>query len=100
MRFESWTQAQRHGAALAEYFAEYDSSDLHQAPYGWTEQFGRKVQVHGVLPPDGDLVTVFEDADRGAVLYRVDSTGTDPAWIGVNAPRQFARASMGLIHSS
>ncbi|SLK12792.1 NAD(P)/FAD-dependent oxidoreductase [Arthrobacter sp. P2b] len=95
-RFESWTQAQRHGAALAEYFAGFDSSELEQAPYGWTEQFGRKVQVHGMLPTAGELVQVYAAEERNAALYRVGSAEEDVAWIGVNAPRQFSRASLGM----
>jgi len=99
-RFESWTQAQRHGAALAEYFAGFESSELEQAPYGWTEQFGRKVQVHGMLPSAGELVQVYAAEERNAALYRVGSTEEEAAWIGVNAPQQFAQASMGLTRLS
>jgi 3-phenylpropionate/trans-cinnamate dioxygenase ferredoxin reductase subunit len=95
-RFESWTQAQRHGAALAEYFAGFESTELEQAPYGWTEQFGRMIQVHGTLRPQGELVQVYAADDRNAALYRVGPSDDDPAWIGVNAPRHFSRASMGL----
>jgi 3-phenylpropionate/trans-cinnamate dioxygenase ferredoxin reductase subunit len=95
-RFESWTQAQRHGAALAEYFAGFESMELEQAPYGWTEQFGRKVQVHGMLPPEGELVQVYAAEERNAALYRIGSAEEEAAWIGVNAPRQFSRASMGM----
>lgn len=95
-RFESWTQAQRHGAALAEHFAGHESTELSQAPYGWTEQFGRMVQVHGLLPADGEVVKVYTAEDRQAALYRVEAPGEDPAWVGINAPRQFSRASLGL----
>lgn len=98
-RFESWTQAQRHGAALAEYFAGEESSELEQAPYGWTEQFGRTIQVHGILSAEGEIAEVLASESQESALYRIDVPGKEPAWIGVNAPRQFARASMGLSRS-
>lgn len=56
-------------------------------PYFWTDQYGAKLQVYGVVPPDARLVVVQGDPDEGKFLAHYVSDGRVTAVLGWNLPR-------------
>lgn len=111
VRTESWSAAAEQGRQLADLLLGRSPAEA-EISYFWTDVAGKKVQVLGALAREGRLWAEFENAARGAVLYRVaagesagegGSEGAGEAlgggWIGINAPAQIAQRRMAGVGS-
>ena len=93
-RTESWSAAVEQGRTLGTQLAGEPAEET-ELPYFWTDVAGRKVQVLGTPTRDGAIDVIFENPDRGAVLYTVTGNDGTIGWIGVNAPAKIAMLRMG-----
>ncbi len=55
VRLESWANAQNQGAACARALLGRPAANT-QAPWFWSDQHGKNIQMVGLPPPDADLV--------------------------------------------
>jgi NADPH-dependent 2,4-dienoyl-CoA reductase/sulfur reductase-like enzyme len=92
LRLESWTNANVQGALVAE--AICGGQPRHTAaPWFWSEQFGRIIQVAGL--PQADLELMSEEAgDRP--LWRLGRGDRLAAVIGIDRARDVRAASTAL----
>ncbi len=89
LRLESWTNAAVQGALAAQ--AIHGARPRYTtAPWFWSEQFGRMVQVAGMPRPDLLLMST-EDGDRP--LWRYGQNGRLAAVIGIDRAKDVRAAS-------
>jgi NADPH-dependent 2,4-dienoyl-CoA reductase/sulfur reductase-like enzyme len=66
-------------------------------PYFWSDQFGHKVQYVGHPSPDDSLELEMGDAAVPSPVARwFDAVGNMTAWMGVDRPREVAKARAGI----
>ncbi|WP_214102610.1 NAD(P)/FAD-dependent oxidoreductase [Acrocarpospora catenulata] len=89
VRIEHWMTAIEQAKYVAKRIAGTGGDEPFAAlPYFWSDQYDRKLQVHGFPSADAhlELLDGDLDADRFAAVYLVDGRAT--AVVAVNHPRQ------------
>lgn len=92
LRLESWTNA-AHQAALAAQAICGQQPSYTAAPWFWSEQYGRMVQVAGLPQPDLELLSVEHGTNP---LWRYGRAGKLAAVIGIDRPRDVRMAAREL----
>lgn len=89
MRLENRTNATEQGIAVARNILGSDEPYA-PVPYFWTDQYGVKIMVHGMIPDDADLRVVEGALDDGRfVAVAHDPTRGDPVGVlGWGMPKQ------------
>lgn len=92
LRLESWTNATTQGLLVAQAICGQQPRYT-SAPWFWSEQFDRIVQVAGLPQPDLELLSV-EDGDNP--LWHYGKRGKLMAVIGIDRPKDVRAASRRL----
>jgi len=69
VRMEHWTSAGEQATALAATLTG-TPTPCTLLPYVWSDQFGRRLQIFGLLEPDDEVEVVFADGDAFVALAR------------------------------
>lgn len=88
MRLEHRTNAAEQGAAAAYNLLHGPVKAYAPLPYFWTDQFGVKVQAHGVLPEDSDVTVEFGSVAEGRFVATYRTNGRLSGAVAWNAPGQ------------
>ncbi len=107
MRVGQWITAWEHGRAAAVSLLEGESGFrcVTHVPRFWSDQFGLRIQVCGVLPDDGEIRVTYlrpgrRDVARSGVLVgHYGETGLEGV-VAVNATRAFTSMARGLLATS
>lgn len=107
VRLGQWITAWEHGRAAAATLlgGEPPGGAVTHVPRFWSEQFGLRIQVIGMLPSDGEVRVTYlrpgrRDVARGGVLIsHYGSTGLEGV-VAVNATRAFTSMARGLLATS
>lgn len=92
LRLESWTNA-AHQATLAAQAICGQRPSYTAAPWFWSEQYDRMVQIAGLPQPDLELLSVEQGANP---LWRYGRAGKLAAVIGIDRPRDVRMAAREL----
>lgn len=75
LRLESWHNAEEQGAAAGVSIAR-GASRARKQPWFWTDQFGRNVQMIGIIGPSDQVAHAgAQGSAAGAVYYAIDRDG-------------------------
>lgn len=106
MRLGQWITAWEHGREAARTLVgAHDHRPVTHVPRFWSDQFGLRIQVCGVVPRDGETRVTYlrprrRDVARSGILVgHYGETGLE-AVVAVNAPRAFTSVARGLIATS
>lgn len=97
LRLESWTAAGEHADAVAATLTGTPTV-ADSVPYVWSDQFGHKVQVAGLLDPDDEIVFVVDTPEKFVAVAGSSRTGQSAAY-ALNAPGALVRQRMKLAAS-
>jgi NADPH-dependent 2,4-dienoyl-CoA reductase/sulfur reductase-like enzyme len=87
MRLENRTNATEQAAAVAEAIVGAGRPYL-PIPYFWSDQYGTKIQVHGIISADADGEIVDGDFQERRFVARYVREGVVTAILGWNMPKQ------------
>jgi NADPH-dependent 2,4-dienoyl-CoA reductase/sulfur reductase-like enzyme len=87
MRLENRTNATEQAAAVAEAIVGAGRPYL-PIPYFWSDQYGTKIQVHGIITADADGEIVDGDFQERRFVARYVRDGVVTAILGWNMPKQ------------
>ena len=102
MRGGQWITALEQGRAAARALLDVDAGPFTHVPRFWSEQFGLRIQVCGVLPAAAEVSVTEQHPGRRrparagvAVAYRVD--GELVGLVAVNAPQAFTAITRTML---
>ncbi|QXE38511.1 FAD-dependent oxidoreductase [Streptomyces sp. GMY02] len=87
LRLENRTNATEQAVAVAANILGGDRPYT-PVPYFWTDQFGTRIQVYGVLPADAEVTVVDGDPETGRFVARYRRDGRVTGVLGWNMPKQ------------
>lgn len=96
MRCEHWTAATEHADAVAATLSGAPTA-CDGVPYVWSDQFGGKLQIAGVVQPDDEIRFVVDEPGRFLAL--TGSSGVQHAAVALNAPAALIRQRMKLARN-
>jgi NADPH-dependent 2,4-dienoyl-CoA reductase/sulfur reductase-like enzyme len=101
MRLENRTNATEQAAAVAQAIVGA-ARPYRPIPYFWSDQYGTKIQVHGVITSDAEGEIVDCDFQERRFVARYERNGVVTAILGWNMPKQtrLRRAEIGTVIKS
>lgn len=89
-RVEHRTNATEQALAVARHIVHREDPPA-MTPYFWTDQYGERIQVAGVIPEDAEITVVAGDLPSRRFVITASRKGALSGVLGWRMPKEFAR---------
>ena len=90
-RVEHRTNATEQALAVARHIVHGEEPRVPSVPYFWTDQYGERIQVAGVIPEEAELSLVAGDLSSRRFVVTATHNGAVSGVLGWRMPKDFAR---------